>query len=243
MEKVVSHVKHAFSASIPEHVLTGNYGQLLLRNREQMFQLILEEKEVDRVSQYFTLYALLFAGIYGFLLGFYSGGLQILVGAIKLPMLLFGTLLLCLPALYIFNILLGSQLSFRQTLSILLSGTYLMSTILAALSPILFFFILTTTNRQFISLISLICCSIAGVFALHLVWKGMAYLSAQKGITSNTRILRIWFIIYAIVGTQLAWGLRPFTGEKGIFILLRPIEGNFYLAVFDMFKVLFSGMF
>ncbi len=70
----------------------------------------------------------------------------------------------------------------------------------------------------------------------------MRYISTHHGQGSNARILRIWFVIYAIVGTQLAWGLRPFTGEKGVFILLRPIEGNFYLAVVDMVKVLVSGL-
>jgi hypothetical protein len=45
-------------------------------------------------------------------------------------------------------------------------------------------------------------------------------------------ILRFWLILYAFVGTQLAWTLRPFFGMPGSpFVLFRELEGNFYLSL------------
>ncbi len=122
--------KHTTGSMTSPDMEVEQYGHMLLRNPSQIFQLLLEGQGLDRMSRYFTQYTLLFAGLYGLLLGCYAGGWQLAVGAIKVPMLLFGTLVLCLPALYIFNMLLGGQLSFRQTISMVLGGTYLMSTIL-----------------------------------------------------------------------------------------------------------------
>ena len=45
-------------------------------------------------------------------------------------------------------------------------------------------------------------------------------------------VFRIWIIILAFVGIQLAWNLRPFLSDKGEdFKLFRKYEGNFYTAI------------
>ncbi|MBD2121259.1 actin-binding WH2 domain-containing protein [Trichocoleus sp. FACHB-262] len=59
---------------------------------------------------------------------------------------------------------------------------------------------------------------------------------SNKGLDSaaktRTNILRFWLGLYAFVGCQLAWTLRPFFGAPGqAFELFRPREGNFYLSV------------
>lgn len=226
------------SPTVFEKLTTLNYGPLLLRTPEKLFEKIQAEEDLDMQIQYFALYALLFSTAYGFLLGMYAGGFQMLASMIKIPTLFFGTLFLCLPSLYVFNVLLGSQLSFRQTLTILLASTYLMSAILASFAPILFFFILTTSDRPFVSLATFGTCSIAGLFAVIFVWKAMRFLGEKNQTQSSARVLLIWSLIYAIVGTQFAWGLRPFIGQKGVFMLFRALEGNIYVAVFRTIKTL-----
>jgi hypothetical protein len=49
-------------------------------------------------------------------------------------------------------------------------------------------------------------------------------------------LLRIWFVLYAFVGIQMAWVLRPFVGDPGA-----PVEffredswGNAYEVVFRL---------
>lgn len=50
----------------------------------------------------------------------------------------------------------------------------------------------------------------------------------QIGVT----VFKVWVVILAFVGIQLAWNLRPFLGDRGEeFKLLRKYEGNFYTAV------------
>jgi hypothetical protein len=50
---------------------------------------------------------------------------------------------------------------------------------------------------------------------------------------TRQRLLQFWLVLYALVGSQLGWTLRPFFGAPGEpFQLFRTIEGNFYAQVF-----------
>ena len=45
--------------------------------------------------------------------------------------------------------------------------------------------------------------------------------------------LRIWIVIYALVGAQMGWILRPFIGAPNLpFELFRDREGSFFLGFF-----------
>ncbi len=186
------------------------------------------------------MYSLLFSFIYGLTVGFFGGYWQMLSSGVKVPLMLFGTLGVCLPALFTFNVLLGSKLSFRQTTSILLIATYLMSIIMVSLAPILFFFTLSTDNRAFFSLLNILFCIISGGFGLNILWKGLHYLTVRSGNPPDLIIIRIWSFIYMFVGTQFAWLLRPFIGHKGQFTLFREVEGNFYIYIVYLLKNLFD---
>jgi hypothetical protein len=46
---------------------------------------------------------------------------------------------------------------------------------------------------------------------------------------TRTRLLQLWLVLYAMVGCQLGWTLRPFFGAPSEpFQLFRALEGNFY---------------
>lgn len=45
-------------------------------------------------------------------------------------------------------------------------------------------------------------------------------------------IFRVWVFIYAVVGMQMSWIMRPFIGAPGTTLsVFRPREGNFFAAV------------
>lgn len=55
--------------------------------------------------------------------------------------------------------------------------------------------------------------------------------AARQDQAANT-IFRIWVFIYAVVGMQMGWILRPFIGAPGTTLtIFRPREGNFFAAV------------
>ncbi|MEM8779712.1 MAG: hypothetical protein AAGF26_12735, partial [Cyanobacteria bacterium P01_G01_bin.49] len=45
-------------------------------------------------------------------------------------------------------------------------------------------------------------------------------------------VIKSWLILYAFVGSQLGWTLRPFFGTpEQPFAIFRQIESNFYIQV------------
>jgi hypothetical protein len=56
---------------------------------------------------------------------------------------------------------------------------------------------------------------------------------AADGDAARRRVLRLWMFLYAFVGSQLAWTIRPFIGAPSIeFELFRQLGGNFYANIF-----------
>lgn len=216
-----------------EKLKTYSYGQCLLREREYIFEKIYAEEELNDLIRHFAFYSLLFSAVYGLFLGMYAGNYQILAALIKIPLLVFGTLCVCLPVFHVLNVLFGIKLSFKQILAILMASTYFMSVILGATSPILLFFISMTEVKRFISLLNITAFATSCFFGLRLLRQGMQYMRARSSYHSKIHVTRIWYVIYVLIGIQLAWILRPFVGEKGHFALFREIEGNFYLSLLN----------
>ena len=47
------------------------------------------------------------------------------------------------------------------------------------------------------------------------------------------RVFQLWVIVFALVGAQMGWVLRPFIGSPDLpFIWFRGRESNFFQAVF-----------
>jgi hypothetical protein len=60
-------------------------------------------------------------------------------------------------------------------------------------------------------------------------------------IGSARSIFRVWVIIYALVGAQMGWILRPFIGSPNLeFTWFRPRSGNFFQAVVGQLAALFD---
>ena len=55
-------------------------------------------------------------------------------------------------------------------------------------------------------------------------------------------VFRVWVVVYAIVGAQMGWVLRPFIGAPGLeFSFLRDRESNFFLDFFETIGRLFGA--
>lgn len=59
--------------------------------------------------------------------------------------------------------------------------------------------------------------------------KGLQRLKEDGLQKTRVRLLQLWLVLYALVGSQLGWTLRPFFGAPSEpFQLFRNLEGNFY---------------
>jgi len=176
----------------------------------------------------------LFAFLYGVVMGSYHSLTQSVVAGIKVIILFLSTIILCFPSFFIIQQVLGSRMSFRQMTMIVLSGVVLTASIALSFAPIVIVFQVTGGNYHFLQLLHVAIFIFAGIFGMKLMVDALRYACDQKNIYPQTGVMvfRIWVIILAFVGIQLAWNLRPFLCEKQEeFKWFRKYEGNFYTAI------------
>lgn len=215
----------------------------LLRERQQFIEEISQSiKLKSKITALLICSSLLFA-IYGAIIGSFQGGAQTLSSAIKLPALYLITLIVCFPTLYFFNILFGSKKSFGQHFAMLMTAVSVISVLLFSFAAVALFFRITTNNYQFFILLNVAFFGITGFIGIKFFYQGMQMMSQQDSEGAETRrnLLQFWLVLYAFVGTQLAWTLRPFFGRAGTpFVLFREMEGNFYLSIMQSLAEIFS---
>jgi hypothetical protein len=185
----------------------------------------------------------LFFAFYGGIIGAYHSWMQALSSAVKLPALYLITLLICLPALYFSNIIFGSRRTFAQHLVLVLTAVSVTSVLLFSFAPITLFFLITTNNYQFLILLNVVIFALTGFIGISSLYNATNIVLEQEDDSSKIRqkILQSWLFLYAFVGSQLGWTLRPFFGTPGsIFQLFREREGNFYLSVIQALAYIFG---
>ena len=185
-----------------------------------------------------------FAFLYGLVMGSYHSLLQALVAGIKLVVLFLSAMLICFPSFYIIQLILGSNMNLGQMVRIILSGFVLSATITLSFAPIIVFFLVTGNNYYFLQLLHVAVFIFAGIFGIRQIIESLKYACEKKNIYPKTgvTVFKIWIIILAFVGIQLAWNLRPFLGDRGSdFILFRKYEGNFYTAIIYSVRQLSGG--
>ncbi len=204
----------------------------VLRAQTVLFEQIHSQKDLKRIIISMSVLSASLAGLYGTTMGMNHSFFQVISATIKLPILLNLTMAICLPSLYIFNILFGQKFRFYQTIALMQTSLGAMSIMMASLAPIAFFFTLTTKNYSFLLLMHVAIFGLCGSYGVNYLYRGCLYLARRMGQSLNTVLLRVWIVLYAIVGMQLAWRLRPFIGSPNSpFEIFRDTEGNFYIAV------------
>ncbi len=184
-----------------------------------------------------------FAFFYGMVMGSYHSFLQSIVAGIKVIVLFLSSIIICFPSFFVIQQVLGSKMSIRQMLVIVLSGLVLTTTIILSFTPIVLFFQFTGGNYHFLQLLHVAIFVFAGFFGLKIMVEALKFGCEKKAIYPQigVTIFKIWIVILAFVGIQLSWNLRPFLCEKKEeFKLFRKYEGNFYTAIIYSVKQLTS---
>jgi hypothetical protein len=124
----------------------------------------------------------------------------------------------------------GGRLRFSQTAALFMSAMSVSAYMLAACAPILLFFMLCTDSYPFIKLLNVAIFGISGLHGIRFFLRGLHHLKVFEGAAGGA--VRAWILVWALVGAQMAWILRPFIGAVDMpFALFREQESNFYLNV------------
>ena len=89
------------------------------------------------------------------------------------------TLLICLPTLYLFNLVFGARLSVRQALALVLVTITVTSMLTLAFAPISLFFLITSGDYSFYKVLNVGILALAAIVGLRFLTGGMAALNAR----------------------------------------------------------------
>lgn len=239
---------------------SGPVIERILRDREGLWRQIASEDQIVPLIKRMFVSSTLALASYGVVLGLSNSARQAISSAIKLPILFLLTLAICLPTLYFFNLVLGSRLSVRQSLAMVLVAITVSAMLTLAFAPISLFFLITAPNYDFFKVLNVAILTLTGFVGLRFLVSGMRRmneLDAERRLGSEVvvpaagairaaeppvrmSLLYVWIVLYGFVGTQLGWTLRPFFGDPhSPFALFRAIQGNFYVNVADAFLNMF----
>jgi hypothetical protein len=181
------------------------------------------------------------AALYGAVLGLWHGPQLALFVAVKLPLVLLLTSLLTVFFSWTVTALLGLPLRFGQVAVLTFLTLAVAGLLLASLTPVagLFTFCAPAPGVQQRTAHNLLYllhtgfvggCGLAGTAAL---WRAMRRLDAP--VRTLRAVFLSWIAIYALVGGEVAWVLRPFVGSvyhPVVFLRTDAFDGNVYEFVF-----------
>lgn len=217
----------------------------LLRDRKKFLDEVRNNIKLESKMASLLVASSLFLSAYGAILGAYGGGFYILASAVKLPALYLLTLIICIPTLFFFDILFGSKLNFKQYTTMALTAVAVISVLLFSFAPVVLFFLISVEGYNFFLLLNVLVMAITGGVGVRLFYKGMLDMVGPEAIEQKLRrrLLQGWVILYGLVGSQLAWTLRPFIGNPGEnFSFFRPeIDSNFYAQVLRAIRTMLGA--
>src|SRR2546422_687031 len=85
---------------------------------------------------------------------------------------------------------------------------------------------------------------VAGLFGMYALHEGLSVVCEKRGVYPRKAltIMRAWALLFAFVGIQLAWSLRPFLGDRNQpFQVFGTYQGNFYAAIIYAVNKLMHG--
>ena len=214
-----------------------------MRNRYRFYAEVRDGLGMGQKMRAMLIFAPLFLALFGAVIGSDHSVWQVLSSAVKLPVLFLLTLVICVPTLYFFTTIFESSLTLTQIFALLLASVTMTAIVLLGFTPVVLFFLITTSQYQFFKLLTVAIFAIAGVIGVRQLSQGLWLLTAHDGRSAGARrtILRLWILLYMFVGSQLAWTLRPFFGAPGLpFELFRGLGGNFYTNIFASLGELFG---
>ena len=239
----------------PSHALPPlALGQIptLLRGEPGPIQLWIGDWRASRVLLY-AVVTVAGTAAFGMALGAWRDPVQGLYTAIKLPLIVLLTALGNGLLNGMLAPLLGTNISFRQSLLAVLMSFTIAAAVLGACAPLIYFVMwnspafgtaMTATTLLMHNLIFLglaAAMAVAGIAGNVRLYELLRRISGSDGAARRT--LCAWLAGNLFLGSQLAWIARPFVGAPQLPVeFLRPnaLEGNFYESFFHHAQQLFQ---
>jgi hypothetical protein len=156
----------------------------ILRNRDDVWRDVIEERGLGRMTFRMLLTSVLCLAAYGAVLGASHSWMQALSSVVKLPLLFLVTLLICLPTLYLFNLIFGARLTLMQALVLIMVCITVIAVLALAFAPISLFFLITAGNYAFLKLLNVAILTLSALVGLRFLTAGMGRLTEYQELAA-----------------------------------------------------------
>jgi hypothetical protein len=160
--------------------------------------------------------------VYGLVVGTFSMGPQLWAAPLKIIAGLMISALICLPSLYIFTCLSGSEARLAQMSGLLAGLLMLMSILLIGFAPVAWLFSQSTQSVAWMGALHLLFWLVSAFFGLRFLMTGFSHSQGRSKAGLYT-----WIVIFILVGLQMTTALRPILGKADTFL---PTEKKFFVA-------------
>jgi hypothetical protein len=222
----------------------------LLRGETKTIQPWLNRTNIGQIILFFTV-IIFGSASYGAAIGLWRDPLQAFYTAVKFPLLIILTTVGNALLNGMLAHLLGLNIGFRQCFLAIVMSFTIDAAILGAFSPLAIFLVWNIasiaesatafSSHSIVLLTHVTVIAFAGIVANLRLLQLLQHLSGNK--TIGWKILLGWLAGNLFLGSQLSWILRPFVGSPGLpvqFFRDDALSGNFYEAVFNAIRHLFS---
>jgi hypothetical protein len=152
----------------------------ILRDRDGIWQQIIAERDLGGLTRQMLASSALSLAFYGAVLGASNSWAQALSSLVKLPLLFLATLAICLPTLYLFNLVFGARLSVMQSVTLIMVCVTVISVLTLAFAPISLFFLISAHNYSFFKLLNVAILVMTAIVGLRFLTNGMRALNAHQ---------------------------------------------------------------
>ncbi len=149
----------------------------ILRDRQGIWQQVVEDRGLSKLTGQMLISSAAALAVYGAVLGSFHSVLMALTSAVKLPLLFLVTLAICLPTLYLFNLVFGARLSVRQSLALVMVAITVTAMLALAFAPISLFFLITAPDYGFFKLLNVAILALSALVGLRFLTGGMRVLN------------------------------------------------------------------
>jgi len=193
---------------------------LLRQPRRLLFQL--RQPGAGKLIVQMFAVAFICAVVYGVVAGTFSGGTQLWSAPVKIAAGLFISAAICLPSLYIFTCLSGSQARLAEVCGLLAGLLMLMTILLVGFAPVAWIFSQSTESIGWMGFLHLLFWLVATLFGVRFMKHGFIHAEAKSQAGVN-----VWICIFLLVALQMTIALRPIIGKSDTFF---PTEKKFFLG-------------
>ena len=205
---------------VPITGLIASIEAILRQPRRVLFQL--RQANSGSLIAVLLIIASVAGAIYGVIVGTFSGGDQLWAAPAKIVTGLLVSAFICLPSLYIFSCLGGSQARLVEVCGLVAGLLALMTVLLIGFAPVAWVFSQSTEDVTAMGALHLLFWLIAVYFGLRFLYVGFGHFGDKPGGG-----LKVWMAIFVLVMFQMTTTLRPIVGQADT---LLPAEKKFFLS-------------